>query len=77
MYSSDWSNGIRYHIFDTRPDTEFKVELTNDLVRDLPVGCLLYISTHVRTTRRAASMNNCSFSGVVSSDPSTSCSGAS
>ena len=29
MYSSDWSNGIRirYHIIDTRPDTEFKVEL--------------------------------------------------
>ena len=24
MDSSDWSNGIRYHIFDTRPDTEFK-----------------------------------------------------
>ena len=24
MYSSDWSNGIRYHVFDTRPDTEFK-----------------------------------------------------
>jgi hypothetical protein len=24
MNSSDWSNGIRYHIFDTRPDTEFK-----------------------------------------------------
>ena len=23
MDSSDWSNGIRYHIFDTRPDTEF------------------------------------------------------
>ena len=22
--SSDWSNGIRYHIFDARPDTEFK-----------------------------------------------------
>jgi len=22
--SSDWSNGIRYHIIDTRPDTEFK-----------------------------------------------------
>ena len=21
--SSDWSNGIRYHTFDTRPDTEF------------------------------------------------------
>ena len=25
MDSSDWSNGIRYHTFDTRPDTEFKV----------------------------------------------------
>jgi hypothetical protein len=25
MDSSDWSNGIRYHIFDTRPDTEFKL----------------------------------------------------
>jgi len=21
---SDWSNGIRYQVFDTRPDTEFK-----------------------------------------------------
>jgi hypothetical protein len=31
MGSSDWSNGIRYHIFVTRPDTEFKllcVEIT-------------------------------------------------
>jgi len=25
MDSSDWSNGIRYHITDTRPDTEFKL----------------------------------------------------
>ena len=24
MDGSDWSNGIRYHTFDTRPDTEFK-----------------------------------------------------
>jgi hypothetical protein len=24
MDNSDWSNGIRYHIFDTRSDTEFK-----------------------------------------------------
>jgi hypothetical protein len=23
MDSSDWSNGIRYHTVDTRPDTEF------------------------------------------------------
>ena len=23
MDISDWSNGIRYHSFDTRPDTEF------------------------------------------------------
>jgi hypothetical protein len=28
MDSCDWSNGIRYHIFVTRPDTEFK-----DLIR--------------------------------------------
>jgi len=27
MDSYDWSNGIRYHIFDTRPDTEFKPSL--------------------------------------------------
>jgi len=27
MDKSDWSNGIRYHIFDTRPDTEFKVDM--------------------------------------------------
>jgi hypothetical protein len=26
MDSSDWSNGIRYHTIDTRPDTEFRVE---------------------------------------------------
>jgi hypothetical protein len=25
MDSSDWSNGIRYHIFYSRPDTEFKL----------------------------------------------------
>jgi hypothetical protein len=25
MDSSDWSNGIRYHIFDTRHDTEFNL----------------------------------------------------
>jgi len=25
MDSSDWSNGIRYHVFATRSDTEFKV----------------------------------------------------
>jgi len=27
MDSSDWSNGIRYHILDTRPDTEFKLNV--------------------------------------------------
>jgi len=26
MDSSDWSKGIRYHIFDTRPDTECKLQ---------------------------------------------------
>jgi len=29
MDSSDWSNGIRYHIFETRPDTEFKYRAFN------------------------------------------------
>jgi hypothetical protein len=24
MHCSDWSNGTRHHIFDTRPDTELK-----------------------------------------------------
>jgi hypothetical protein len=24
MDGSDWSNGIQYQVFDTRPDTEFK-----------------------------------------------------
>ena len=28
MDSSNWSNGIRYHIFCTRPDTEFKADKT-------------------------------------------------
>ena len=27
MDSSDWSNGIRYHLVDIRPDTEFKPSL--------------------------------------------------
>ena len=26
MVSSNWSNGIRYHTFDTRSDTEFQAE---------------------------------------------------
>jgi hypothetical protein len=26
MDSADWSNGIRYHVFDTRSDSEFKME---------------------------------------------------
>jgi hypothetical protein len=28
MDSSDWLNGIRYHIFGTRSDTEFKLKCT-------------------------------------------------
>ena len=31
MHSSDWSNGIRYHVFDTRSDSEFK-NLTGESV---------------------------------------------
>jgi len=29
MDSSDWSNGIRYHIFDTRPDSDFKTKVND------------------------------------------------
>jgi hypothetical protein len=29
MDCSDWSNGIQYQIFDTRPDTEFKCGCLN------------------------------------------------
>jgi len=29
MDSSDWSNGIRYHIIGTRPDTEFNTPLAS------------------------------------------------
>jgi hypothetical protein len=40
---SDWSNALRYHNFDTRPDTEFKVVglLTgvNQNIRDC-LGCM-------------------------------------
>jgi len=28
MDSSDWSNRIRYHTFDTKPDTEFQLQYT-------------------------------------------------
>jgi hypothetical protein len=31
MDSSHWSNGIRYHVFDTRPDTEFKTRAFQSL----------------------------------------------
>jgi hypothetical protein len=33
MDISDWSNGIRYHIFGTRPDTEFNNTVEDDLFR--------------------------------------------
>jgi len=32
LVSSDWSNGVRYHNFDSRPDIEFK--LTNPLPKE-------------------------------------------
>ena len=35
MSSSDWSYGIPYHIFDTRPDTEFNVKLGKRVREDL------------------------------------------
>jgi len=44
MDSSDWSNGIRYHIFDTSPDTEFKMasyEVASIISLALNHGCAL------------------------------------
>ena len=35
MDSSDWSNGIRHHVFDTRPDTEFKLASTREFENPL------------------------------------------
>jgi hypothetical protein len=32
MGSSDWSNGIRYHIFDIRSDTAFKLNRVGTIV---------------------------------------------
>ena len=31
MDSSDWSNGIRYHTFSTRPDTEFNLTVCSSV----------------------------------------------
>jgi len=39
MDSSDWSNGIRYHTFDTKSDTEFKTpfyDVASSICRCLP-----------------------------------------
>jgi len=47
MDSSDWSNGIRYHIFDTRPDTEFKparLDVLSSFCRALVTGAQYPIS---------------------------------
>ena len=33
MDSCDWSNGIRYHIFVTRPDTELKLRADEKVER--------------------------------------------
>jgi hypothetical protein len=45
MESSDWSNGTRYHIFDTRPNTEFK----------LSVGFGIELQLRPRTIRKLQS----------------------
>ena len=51
MDSSDWSNGIRYHIIDTRPDNEFKVAV-NSLGEPLFRLVFAASSLHPRVTGR-------------------------
>jgi len=51
MDCSDWSNGIRYHNFGTRPDTEFKLKKGNSVRQALTrVAC----ARHRRRVERAA-----------------------
>ena len=38
MNSCDWSNRIRYHIFDARPDTEVKLERGKVITKALSPG---------------------------------------
>ena len=48
MYCSDWSNGIQYQVFDTRPATEFNVNATADAQkrrRTFNVGRVLVLNT--------------------------------
>jgi len=35
MDSSDWSSGIRHHVFDTRSDTEFRFNVRRYIERRL------------------------------------------
>jgi len=46
MDSADWSNGIRYHVVDTRSDTEFNVAICPALVRGI-FQSVLAVSTQV------------------------------
>jgi len=61
MASSDWSNGIRYHIFDTRPDAEFedaRVHLPNSMKvkgKTLPKTGPNNLSTYSSRWRRSSS----------------------
>jgi len=47
MGSSDWSTGIRYHIFDIRPDTEFKLN-KGTILRPWFGGCSAILRAAIR-----------------------------
>jgi len=44
MDSSGWSNGIRYHAFGTRPDTEFELTLIESQGTPRPHSVPLHIN---------------------------------
>ena len=43
MDSYDWSNGIRYHMFDTRPDTEINISFRAMILRATSLSTLTLI----------------------------------
>jgi len=56
MDSSDWSNGIQYHIIDTRPDTEFKTTASYDVAS---TGCHSTSETRVQHALGDVASNVC------------------
>ena len=52
--SSDWSSGIRYHAFVTRPDTEFNTVFEGDTCVSMPWQGICWCTPPCHVTRRTA-----------------------